>query len=192
MRVGPENIIVNVHEKILCSSSAFFKNTMKPEWASSSAEPGSIELPDESVQVVRLYTHWLYVEVVPVKQDKDALKLLSRAYVFGEKFMDMKYKNAVLRRLIETMVALKTFPRSGSTNAIYEGTPSDSPARRLSVRFYAAHPHRESDTESWTRYIEGYSRDFLVDVLKEVIKVRPAAHTCEWMEAKDYMEQEEV
>jgi hypothetical protein len=69
----------------------------------------------------------------------DAMKLggidemLVKAYVFWEKFMDSKFKNAIVSKFVDLYEINSECPGPAIANLIYAGTPTGSPLRRLVV-----------------------------------------------------------
>ena len=49
-----------IHEHAICDRSEFFRNSMKPEWASMRPDPRVIELPDDEPEAFSLYRTWIY------------------------------------------------------------------------------------------------------------------------------------
>lgn len=106
---------LNVHRGVLCKSSEFFQNAVKPEWTTE--EERVVTLPRDLAPMVTDYVKWHYHENISIelynasghtkgKRAAEAEKvfiLLAEAYVFGERIIDAKYKNAV----IETIVAAR-------------------------------------------------------------------------------------
>lgn len=94
-----------------------------------------------------VYINWLYSQSIGlgVGMEKivdgtvDAMKLgeidemLVKAYVFGENFMDSKFKNVIVSKFVELYEINSECPGPAITNLIYAGTPTGSPLRRLIV-----------------------------------------------------------
>lgn len=87
---------------------------MKQEWTRLKDKPSVIDLPDECTETVKIYIEWLYLDKNPIKRHKkgkemqagDSEKiyvLLAKAYVFGEKIIDPKYKNEMLINIGEAL-----------------------------------------------------------------------------------------
>lgn len=180
---------LNVHSGILCKSSGFFQRAMKPEWARLREQPDTIDLPDDYAQTVSDYIKWLYSGNMPIKlyhagkdtrerameEAQKVFVIIARAYVFGERILDTKYKNL----MAETMLAATN--SSGfdmgpkSVEIIYNGTPSTSSARRLvahQVAYQAYYDGSEGEF-GWMDFFDGYPREALVDAIKATIKIRP-------------------
>jgi len=155
---------------------------MKPEWASLREDPNTIDLSGDSTDVVLLYVRWLYSEEVQVeisKLDLDhearcsaaekAYIALSSAYVFGEKILDTKFKNAVLLKIHKTNEVFEWSPGPIPAAIVYEGTTEGSPLRRLFADMIVCDA---SDDPSWAAYFKDYPRELLVDALTAMSAVR--------------------
>ncbi|KAF2130102.1 hypothetical protein P153DRAFT_396432 [Dothidotthia symphoricarpi CBS 119687] len=179
---------VTVHQGVLCSgSSGFFKNAMKPEWMAQRDDPYTINLVDDPLEAVKLYVNFLYFKTLPTpdlphKDEKRSevtlrkiqgyLSVLARAYVFGEKILDIKFKNVVIQSFQTITRDYKVLPMKGFASLIYGGTPAGSPARRLFVD-YVAYCACSDGKGAWHDVIETLPSEMLVDVTKRMIEVRP-------------------
>jgi hypothetical protein len=185
-----ELISLNVHRGNLCKSSEYFKNSMKPEWASMRDDPHTIDLGDDSVSTVKAYIQWLYTDNIPMDLDdilsnrdgkqraqeaEKAYVQLAEAYVYGEKILDTKYKNRVVETIIKAINESNWSMGSESVGIIYAGTPSGSPLRRLVADqvAYVAHDDSEDDV-GWMTFFDEYPREALLDALKAMSRVRDA------------------
>ncbi|KAI4907236.1 hypothetical protein J4E90_009738 [Alternaria incomplexa] len=181
-----ETVCLNVHRGVLCKSSAFFKNAIKLEWATQ--EENVVNLPEDSANTVIDYIKWLYYDKIETQleeasedtREKKAVAaekaycLLADAYVFGEKIIDLQYKEAVMKAIFATLKSYNWNMGPESVNIIYEGTPPGSQLRRFIAERIAYEAFVDSDEGvGWLQYIEGYPRDVLVDALKVMVRVRP-------------------
>ncbi|KAH7085459.1 hypothetical protein BKA63DRAFT_18377 [Paraphoma chrysanthemicola] len=79
---------------------------MKTEWKNLRSDPDSIDLSEDSKEVASLYVQWLYsgfISVPPLNKDPQhglnkrkynkICMLLATSFVFGEKIMDIRFKN---------------------------------------------------------------------------------------------------
>jgi hypothetical protein len=162
---------------------------MKPEWTNMQAGPNMIDLPDDPVDVVSDYIKWLYYDTIPDKQyeavantheerAEEAEKVfvvLAEAYVFGEKIVDMKYKNAVLQTMFTAQKAFRWNMGPESVKIVYEGTPPQSPLRRLIAENVAYIAHDDSkESVGWMQFFKKYPEDAKADMLQSMVKVRPS------------------
>jgi hypothetical protein len=179
--------VLNVHRGVLCKSSGFFQRAMKPEWIELREQLDLIDLSDDSVQTVSDYIKWLYSNNMPIKlyeasedtRDKMAEEaekvfvVLAEAYVFGEKIVDVQYKNAVAKAIRAAMESSRWNMGPNSVNIIYMGTPSTSPLRRLVADSVACLAFDDSDKGvAWISFLDAYPREALLDAIKATVKVR--------------------
>jgi hypothetical protein len=182
---GGETVSLNVHRGILCKSSAFFQNAIKPEWTIQKEK--IINLPEDPVNTVVNYVKWLYydnVTVKPYEAGTDTIKkraeeaekvflLLAKAYVFGEKIMDTEYKNAVVKAMSDCQSRLNWSMGPESVSIVYNHTPSGSPLRRWITDRVAYVAHDDSKDEfGWMQLIDGYPQEALADAMKTLLRVR--------------------
>ncbi|KAF2121786.1 hypothetical protein BDV96DRAFT_129498 [Lophiotrema nucula] len=150
---------------------------MKPEWVNSPAD-AVITLPDDKEEAVYMYLHWLYSRTVPISANLThdaAFALLCKAYVLGERLMDIKFKNQIISTIFAQRNEWRYCPVGQSVAILYAGTPETSPARRLFVHLWA---YWFRDDESWRDGVDACPKEFLKDVLCQMSKWRlqsPAA-----------------
>lgn len=172
---GPEAQHFVVHQDLLCKHAPFFQLAMAGEW--KEAQDGIIPLPDDEPDVVALHIHWLYSSRIlcrPVATTGDArikeMELLVNAFVYGEKIQDGDFKDAVIDAAIKSTLekdvdGVAWFPGVGTVNNAYDGTPQDSPLRRLVVDFWARRGEKD-----WNR--QGLNTEFLNDLVAELFAYR--------------------
>jgi hypothetical protein len=161
---------------------------MKPEWTNMQAGLYVIDLPDDPVDVVSDYIKWLYCDTIPNKpyeavtntreeRAEEAEKVfvaLAKSYVFGEKIIDVRYKNAVLQIIATAQKAFNWSMGPESVKIVYEGTPPKSPLRRLIAEMVAYSAYDDlSAGIGWMQFFDICPREALVDALKTTVKVRP-------------------
>jgi hypothetical protein len=191
--VANDSVALRVHEGTLCKSSDYFKRMMKPEWVERRDCPNSIQLPDDDFESVSDYIKWLYAGNMAQKLYKQSEEddrervaeeaekvfvLLARAYIFAEKILDMKYKNAVVRTVAVAMKDSDWSMGPESVGVVYNGTPPNSLLRRLIADNIASIAY--DDTEEgvgWMTFIDGYPREALADALKATVKLRRKVET---------------
>lgn len=173
--MSPNHTKIAVHKAILCSSSDFFVSALKEHW-NVSQEPKVIDLSTDTLQNIRLYTHWLYTHTVPIteqtckEQGTDGASveatwdILAAAYVLGEKIMDTTYKNAILSKMIEVLRWLSCSPPASAVSLIYGGTLPNSPARRLMADVVA----QEVISVSWKN--DGFFDHLEADALRDILR----------------------
>ena len=179
---------LSVHQGVLCKSSEFFRRMMKPEWTGSRDCPNTIELSNETGDTVSDYVKWLYGGIVPCilyKADKDDKRekvaeeaekvfvLLAEAYVFGEKILDSKYKNAVVRTVVAAKESSQWSMGPESVDIVYSGTPSGSLLRRFIAESFARLAHDDTAKGvGWMTFIDGYPKEALADAIKATVRLR--------------------
>ncbi|KAJ4300774.1 hypothetical protein N0V90_002862 [Kalmusia sp. IMI 367209] len=189
LAVGPADTdgskAIFVHENVLCATSAFFKNAIKSVWKELREEPETINLFDDNFEIVNAYIHWLYFQKLPIPDDEYFI-FLARAYVFGEKIMDISFKNDLMAGMIALCNKSNKFP-SKVMNIIYEGTIGGSPMRRLLVDIDVNFAHED---KGWIQDIQGYTAEALADVLLAMVAQRPATKKRPWNDTPHlYMEE---
>jgi len=160
----------HVHKGIICSTSEFFKNAVKMEWAGA-GKP--IDLSNESRDTFNIYLGWLYAKNLShVSCTSTAWTQLTEAYIIGEKFIDTTFQMAVIDAMIihHTANPSKYFPSIENVNCIYEGTVESSPARRFMVDLCVW----KDGTSPWVKgKLTAYMHeDFLDDLLVALLDQR--------------------
>ncbi|KAF2993354.1 hypothetical protein E8E13_001164 [Curvularia kusanoi] len=183
---------------------------MKPEWAEHREQRNAIELLDDDTESVSDYIKWLYggtiVRKLYPKSEEDSREKkaeeaekvfvsLARAYVLGEKIIDVKYKNAVVRAVVVAMTDSDWSMGPESVGLVYSGTPPGSPLRRLIVENFARIAHDDSEEGvRWMTFIDEYPREALADALKATVKMRHKVkeqHRSDLTAVESYLENEQ-
>ena len=134
-----------VHENVVSQRSEFVRLSLSKDW--KEAHERVIRLPDDLPETFELYQQWLYTNKIPSdhfgkgQQDCQEYKVLVRAYLLGERFMDSHFKDAIIDCIIHKLRKSSFFdPRL--TTLIYENTLPHSPLRRLwqDIYFWAGNP----------------------------------------------------
>jgi hypothetical protein len=173
---------------------------MKPEWAGLRMDSDSIDLSDDSLEIVTFYVQWLYHEKLPIelsgteddidaeshKADRDTYMLLATAYVFWEKIMDAKFKNMLVSTFIEATQVLNSVPNAQAINLVYTGTISGSPVRRLLSDLVA---RNASSHPSWPAFFDELLQEAVLDAIKAMAVLLSARKKgMKTLLAKDYIE----
>jgi hypothetical protein len=126
----PHQKIFSVHQAIIAPRSEFFERVFDKNWKES--ESRLVNLPDDDATIFGLYVQLLYTGQIPPKDvDWDYIKP-SKLYVLCEKLQDIDAKNTILRELLAQIRVTQTWtPSALAVNAIYDGTPENSPVRNL-------------------------------------------------------------
>lgn len=171
--VGKEEQKFAVHKEILRAHSPFFRSAVQQNW--KEGQEGIIRLPDDDPEVLELYEEWLYEGKIFSQdeqqvEDSDESDLLIKAFVFGEKIQDGRFRDAAIDCLIACLNSkdenrYKWFPTEQGIDMVYEGTPPGSPLRRLMVDMHVYYGE-----ESW---FDGETNtEFLVELARDLLNVR--------------------
>ncbi len=120
-----------IHESLLLERSEFVRAAVTGEW--KEGQERLIVLPHQEPETFALYQQWLYIGTITSQNGDDRddeYQLLVKAYVLGEQFLDIEFKDAVVDAIVCKLDKTKMFdPRL--THAVYDNTPARSPLRRL-------------------------------------------------------------
>lgn len=173
---------------------------MKKEWNKDKDQGRQIKLPEDDVECVNHYLHFLYIGSIASQagepnttQDKqdhiDECILLAKLYVLGEKFQDSYFKNALVDAIIAKAIPSNYhsywYLTGESVNIIYEGTTSGSLARKLVVDMHAAYGKNHWLGKS------GLNTDFLIDLTNRFFDTRDRELVIEEFENVNYHEHED-
>ena len=174
---GPAEHNYVVHEELLCKNAPFFQVAAKKEW--QEGKDRTIPLPEDSADVVSLYLNWIYASrilsrVAQPDQVGGESRLLVDTFVFGEKIQDGRFKDALIDAIIKSTISADHggrtwFPGVTNINRAYQGTPPDSPLRRLLVDFWTFYGQ-----EDWDR--KPLNIDFLTDLTGELLARRSVSY----------------
>lgn len=139
-RVGadqPKDFVV--HETLAAARSHFIRLAMSKDW--KEARDRVTTLPDDLPETFRLYQQYVYTNNIASNyfgdnaEDAAEYRLLVNAYILGERFIDLPFKDAIADATIHKLRGSNFFdPRL--TNLVYDHTPSDSRLRKLWVDVY--------------------------------------------------------
>ena len=174
--VGPESPIpFSVHENLIRASSDFFDKAMSHDWKES--EERSVSLPEEDPKTFQLYLHWLYCKTLPVKSDSirnTELVKLAKAYVLGDRLLDLDFKDKVIDAIIDksrsSSLGLYGYMLDPATAYIYKNTLEGSKARLLFVDLYLGEGDKAWLTDRSKILLP---EDFLFDLASALIGKRP-------------------
>ncbi|KAK4542383.1 hypothetical protein LTR36_006840 [Oleoguttula mirabilis] len=178
--VGPCRNKLSVHGSHLGRTSDFFRAALKTQWKEGQAR--EVTLQDDDEKTVQMYLTFAYTGDIACKEEHadespDAAihtreySLLAHAYVFGEKYQDIRFKNAVLAAFIakgrvQDVNDTYWYPTDTEIDVLYRGTPPKSPARRLMVDLHVAAGEPEwLDNES-------NNADFILDLARKFLAIR--------------------
>lgn len=148
LSVGAEATILQVHQRVLCSTSEYFKNAMKPEWAQRRADPYTIDLSEDHLKDVAPYILWLKIQHIRAQKVTDGSfdpndpddqqelgKVLIKAYLYSQKVIDDAYRKAIIRYLFLLHDTYNWIPRPDALSMLYDATSIGDSARRLMQDF---------------------------------------------------------
>jgi hypothetical protein len=200
---GPEEHRMVVHETYLSQDSAFFKAALKKQW--TEGQTRVIKLPEESLEPMQHYIDHVYSGRVPTHNltaekmsdvDGHYYESLVHLYVLAERMLDANCRNAIIREIFRLSQLecgspkAKTYPDSQAITVIYQGTTSESPARRLMIDFAVC-----CGDETWFDGEDG--QEYLLDFSKAMVKkLRVHKSVSEFrfvtLKAEDYFVSEEA
>ena len=141
--VGPDEQRMAVHSEFLTQDSRFFQAALKEEWLNGEGQSREIRLPDESPVYMAYYIEHMFGLALPTRvlTEKSQcspimahhFKLLAELYVLGERRLDAKYRNLIVRELLRLVTLRGRSPNCEFANIIYRGTTKGSPARCMMV-----------------------------------------------------------
>lgn len=143
LAIGPdeEELVAMGHH--LARHSKFFQAALKKEWAEGRNR--IVKMPEEDIESVKRYLDFLCDGEMPSKfieeledyaPDGGLYEELCELYVFGERVLDARLRNDIVReiiRLVSILAYKGHLPSDDCVATIYAGTPAGAPARRLMV-----------------------------------------------------------
>jgi hypothetical protein len=123
-----------IHGVVVKPRSEFVRLALRGEW--KEATERVTPLLDDEPAVFKVYQQWLYSGLIHTREPKtdsdfdEEYQLLAKAYIFGERIVDLDFKDCVADALVEKLDPIERFDPH-LTNLIFDNTPSGSPLRRL-------------------------------------------------------------
>jgi hypothetical protein len=172
--IGPEKQKLIAHGHRLARTSQFFTTELRKELLGSQTR--TLYFPEEQVDTITRYLDFISGEGLPTQHTttyedleayEDVYFHLFQLYVFAERALDAEVQRAVVTEtlrlsLLQNNEGKRWLPEERAISVIYQGTPVDSPARRmlvdLQVSYGLAHS-LESDTCDST-YLGDVARAF--------------------------------
>jgi hypothetical protein len=175
-------------EKALRSASGFITAALLN--VSFSDPP---DLTHEDPSLVKNYLTWINTgniaapKQTPYSGYKEGMaptmEHLAQCYGLGERLQDVKYRNAILCKILYHVATKRLFPGDRAVAIIYENTTRGSPARKLMVDFWAY-----EGSEDWLK--SGSIRstihlEFLEDLVPALLRLRekPVGKSWPWVES---------
>lgn len=150
-------------------SSDFFNKALGNEW--KEATERVVKLPEDKLDIFRLYMHWLYCDTIPTKTTKPKLdnehKRLAKAYILGDKVQDLGFCDAIMDAIIHKMYSAgggkgHAHPNINTIVYVYKRTLPSSKLRQVYAALHAYHAD-ETWHNKWAKRDE-LPKDFLLDM----------------------------
>ncbi|KAF7187988.1 hypothetical protein HII31_10660 [Pseudocercospora fuligena] len=162
-----------VHEALLKATPGFTALILKSDW--KEVQDCVIPLPDDQPEIFRIYQQWLYERsiCVPEAEDHTALcstsRALASAFIFGDKFLDFDFCDAVIDCVIEQIWKTSALDIS-LVEHVWRNTTPSSPLRRLILDLYGF-----VGIERWLEELQNdnhFHAEFMKDALRDQMKRR--------------------
>jgi len=114
---------------------------------------------------------------------------LAEAYVFGEKIMDVKYKNVVMLAIHKCIASEGCILEPMSAEIVFRGTPPASPLRRLIAVMIAYYASEDKHKRIWMDLIDVCPKEDLKHAMKVLVRIRKPTAFPSWGVAP-YLEEE--
>jgi hypothetical protein len=150
LAIGSDKEKLHAHGHRLARTSQFFTTELKKERPEGQAH--IVSLPEEDVNTVTRYLDFVYGEGLPtvhtiIYEDLDAYDdaylQLFELYTFAERVLDTEVQHAIIKETLRLTVLQSSdgqnwLPDDRSISLVYQGTPANSPARRLLVDLHVS------------------------------------------------------
>ena len=149
-----------MHKELICHHSHFFRGAFSGGF--EEAEAGAISLPEDDVEVFKVFERWLYTEDFHCSTGTSNVYLhLAKVYCFGDKVGIRALKHGALDALRENVLNANDVPiESDLTNFVWQNTVAQSSLRKLLVDLFTYRVAAE-DVEN---DILAYPTEFIADV----------------------------
>jgi len=105
-----------IHEALIRKESPFFEAALSRDW--KEGEEKLVPMPEDRPDTFRLYVHWIYSRRIflepfsdPDNQNRSKhLDHLIRAYILGDKLLDLDFQDAIIDILINTSIEWYAYP----------------------------------------------------------------------------------
>lgn len=193
-----------VHESLLISRSLFFKKALNGPWTEATSRV--VRLAGDDAGVFHHYVHLLYTDNIAVSSFRisdvpNGLQgerlVLAKLYVLAEKLQDTKTKRKALSAVYASCQAKAGMQKQSLdinfVQMIYEGTPSGSMARKLTVDHFVdrstGDPFKASDLATGPTWPAEFMQELLTIVLD---KRAPPVDKAASGDVLQYMELDEL
>lgn len=152
--VGYQEETFYVHENLIRASSPFFDKALSCLWQDSAQK--TIQLPDDEPHIVAIYVSWLYHGTLPVFSNETRHSaeylIILKAYTFGDKVLDTRFKNTAICALIEKSTTLvdgkQWYSGISAIEYVYSNTSESAIVRKLLVDMFVMDA-RDSWFQQW-------------------------------------------
>lgn len=143
LRVGKENVLFQVHLRVLCDASPVFNAAFHGEFSEASSR--SMSLPEDDPEAFERLVQWLYTksyDILPSVgeyggDDKMIFMRLAKLYVAADKYGIVRLKNDVVDRWYKFRADHTQLPHVyQAVDYVYENTTSGSKLREIVVASY--------------------------------------------------------
>jgi hypothetical protein len=173
-----------VHEPVLMNRSLFFKKALSGTW--TEAKERLVNLPEDDPSIFQIYVHLLYTNHIAVVSDKktphgengvqERLEL-AKLYMLADKLQDVDTKNKALATFIASCLGspsrhIVTLISSGTVQALYNGTPTGSLARKFLVNLYTEKATGETIKAGKEQHMGLLPAEFTLELLANTLDKR--------------------
>lgn len=142
--VGGDRATFEVHKELICQHSRFFKTACHGDW--KEAQDKTVKLPDDKPTIFRIYMGWLYRSEIAYGAEEDVQgsalryqtenKRLLEAWVFGHKYQDYRFTNAIMDTMIEGYARGAWVGDYDHSAIVHANTVDGSPLRKFLVEVW--------------------------------------------------------
>lgn len=149
VHVGEQRHQFLIHKELLCHHSSFFRATFQGSFIEASS--GNVELPDDDVEVFKIFESWLYTGSVGLMSNVAGHQpsKLVKLYILADKIEIPAIQKETLETLRERAVRNLDLCDPDTIHLAFENTPPGSPLRRLLVDVFAYNANPESWQEDF-------------------------------------------
>ena len=137
IRVGSDAHPFSLYKELACHDAEFFETAFNSSFREANEQ--EISLPDDDVQIFKIYQTWLNKGELRYNFDDEEWWLrLAKLWIFADKIRSIRLKNKTIDAFFDIINDNEeiTFADTKTVHFVYENTAWDSPLRRIFVRFY--------------------------------------------------------
>ena len=173
--VGNSKEGIKISPWLLSKSSEFLKTALKKEW--KEGQERVIPLPEEKQDIFDIYLQWLYSNKIFLPSHACSgdrrYNVLAHLYVLGERLIDDTFQDTVMNAVIAALRerqpdGVHYDPSIYAIWTVYEGTPENSPIRRLLVDLALERRGAPQVAAINPRFLSSeFLKDFCIGLLKD-------------------------